>query len=328
MNKKIITGLILLMGISILGIIAVQLVWMNNALRVKNELFSRSVNDAMNNTVMKLEDIHNFGVVNRMVFSDSVRWVNSTSNDFSFTAVPHPDNLLHFPDSLQKAPRPVRIIREFSPKGKNARIAFKMDSDTGSSVESYEFTFDVDADVNNKFRHIIIDGKDSNSEDILFLKRDSFFTENIDSLYSVGLVRIDSIVTNLDTFAVISPDISKRVEIKAGRLKKMANQVVTEISTWDVQTIDNELIKNVLSEELENRDIPINFEYGILKDSVFTEHEAEISDSLKLLNTEYKVDLYPNDIIQKNLKLAVYFPERESFIYRSLNWLLIASFLF
>ena len=51
MNKKIITGLIVLMGISILGIIVVQLVWMNNAIRVKNELFNRGVNEALTNTV-------------------------------------------------------------------------------------------------------------------------------------------------------------------------------------------------------------------------------------------------------------------------------------
>lgn len=57
MNKKNITGLIVLMGISILGIIVVQLVWMNNAIRVKNELFNRGVNEALTNTVNKLEDI-------------------------------------------------------------------------------------------------------------------------------------------------------------------------------------------------------------------------------------------------------------------------------
>ena len=51
MNKKIFTGLVILMGISIFGIIIVQLVWMNNAIKVKNQLFDRSVNEALNNTV-------------------------------------------------------------------------------------------------------------------------------------------------------------------------------------------------------------------------------------------------------------------------------------
>ena len=64
MNKKVFTGLVVLMGISILGIIVVQLVWMNNAIKVKNELFNRSVTEALHQTVNRLEDIHNFTVVN------------------------------------------------------------------------------------------------------------------------------------------------------------------------------------------------------------------------------------------------------------------------
>ena len=90
MNKKIFTGLVLLMGISILGIIAVQLVWMNNALQVKNELFNRGVNEALTNTVKKLEDIHNFGVVNQMIFSDSLHWENDFDEDFDIEFFPHP----------------------------------------------------------------------------------------------------------------------------------------------------------------------------------------------------------------------------------------------
>ena len=76
MNKKVFTGLVILMGVSILGIIIVQLIWMNNALQVKNELFRRGVNEALTNTVNRLEDVHNLGIVNEMIFDDSVRWVH------------------------------------------------------------------------------------------------------------------------------------------------------------------------------------------------------------------------------------------------------------
>jgi two-component system phosphate regulon sensor histidine kinase PhoR len=64
-----------------------------------------------------------------------------------------------------------------------------------------------------------------------------------------------------------------------------------------------------------------------LKDSNIISKQP-VADSLNLLQTEYQVNLYPNDIFQKNLKLAIWFPGRDSFLYRSLNWLLIASFLF
>jgi len=71
MNKKIIVGLIALMGISILAIIIIQLVWMNNAIRVRNELFDRSVNEALNSTANRMETLQDFRMINHFAFDDS-----------------------------------------------------------------------------------------------------------------------------------------------------------------------------------------------------------------------------------------------------------------
>jgi two-component system phosphate regulon sensor histidine kinase PhoR len=38
--------------------------------------------------------------------------------------------------------------------------------------------------------------------------------------------------------------------------------------------------------------------------------------------------MFPNDIFQKNTQLSVYFPDKESFIYKTLNWLLLISLIF
>ena len=84
MNKKVFTGLIILMGISILGIIIVQLVWMNSALKVKTELFERGVTEAMNNTVEHLERLHEVNVVNDMVFGDSLAWATEHEKESNF----------------------------------------------------------------------------------------------------------------------------------------------------------------------------------------------------------------------------------------------------
>ncbi len=319
MNRKIFTGLIVLMGISILGIIAVQLVWMNNAILVKNELFSRSVNEALNNTVNKLEDIHNFGVMNRMLFHDSVFWETNHDENFDFVfSTPS--------DSLPKPRRPVRIIREFNPDRQNMRFEIKIDSTKNLRSGTVAYTYD-DSKKEANTNPVIFDKKLPGDSNVIILRTDTVIT-NVDSLYTVGVIKIDSLLTTLDTFNIISPDVSHRMKIKAGNMKRLATQVVTEIATWDVNEIDKELLQNVLSEELQNKNIPIQFEFGILKDSILVESQSENPDSLHLATTEFQVNLYPNDIIQKNLKLALFFPERDNFIYRSLNWLLIVSFLF
>lgn len=322
MNKKLFAGIIILMGISILGIIAVQLVWMNNAVKVKNELFNRSVNEALNNTVNKLEDLHNFGVVNHMVFDiDSLHWTNEIGERFEDVAPPPPPVLKN--GSTPKPPRPVQIIRQRNSGDKNTRIEIKVDSSQNrKGTYSYQFETKTITNAEN-----LNDENFQNSGNAIFIVNSDTIISNIDSLYKISHIKIDSLLTSLDTLKFLESEFSERVQSKGNRLKLLANKAISEFETWDVLKIDEEQLHKVLAEELLNRDIPIPFEFAILKDSVFV-NKKPVTDSLKLLETEYQVNLYPNDIFQKNLQLALFFPGRENFVYRSLNWLLLASFLF
>ncbi|WP_162055163.1 sensor histidine kinase [Pontibacter pamirensis] len=55
MSKHIIIGVIVLMSISLLGVVGLQLYWINDAIKVKQEQFDRSVNTALTKVVEKLE---------------------------------------------------------------------------------------------------------------------------------------------------------------------------------------------------------------------------------------------------------------------------------
>lgn len=322
MNKKFFAGIIVLMGISILGIIAVQLVWMNNAIRVKNELFNRSVNEALINTVNKLENLHNFGVLNHMVFeTDSFHWANG---NFGFNSVPHPPAPpVRLNNSTVVAPNPAPVIRRYKPGNKNSKVEIKIESNRDNSGA---YSYQMDSETGNN-SNVVVLKNDAKSGNAVFILNNDTIISNVDSLFKISTVKIDSLLVSLDTFNSYLPDISHRAQEKATRLKRIANRVVTEISDWDVRNIDENQVQSVLEEELQNRNIPIQFDYAILKDSNIISKQP-VADSLNLLQTEYQVKLYPNDIFQKNLKLAIWFPGRDSFLYRSLNWLLIASFLF
>ncbi|WP_372650281.1 sensor histidine kinase [Draconibacterium sp.] len=333
MNRKLFAGLIVLMGISILGIIAVQLVWMNNAIRVKNEMFERGVNQALQQTVNRLEDLHNLDVVNEMVFAgDSIDLLQDFDFDVEFDS--DSDNTMRWNVLPGKARvlrqrtdstrRPVRIIREFAPDNQEARIEIHIDNDSNSrKVQSY--TYNLSSSTTGK-SHVVIAGDNPEPGSVVFVKSDTII-RSADSLYTISTVKIDSLLTDLDTFQILAPDISKRVKLKATSLKRMANKVVTEVATWDVRKIDENLIYDVLKKELDENNIPLDFEYGIFRGDELS-FPKPVTDSLEVANTIFQAQLYPNDIFQKDIKLAVVFPDRDSFIYRSLNWLLIASFLF
>ena len=55
MKKKSFTGLVVLMGFSLLGIIMVQFFWMNNAIEVRKEKFNATVYDALNAAVQRAQ---------------------------------------------------------------------------------------------------------------------------------------------------------------------------------------------------------------------------------------------------------------------------------
>ncbi|MFV0591844.1 MAG: sensor histidine kinase [Draconibacterium sp.] len=333
MNRKIFTGLIILMGISILGIITVQLIWMNNAVRVKNEMFGRSVNEALIRTVSRLEDIHNLGLINHMMFTDnSLLWAPSPQTRFNIDFDTDTEFVWQSTsDSVRVKsrtipalpPKPVRIIRQVGPDKKNTVIEIKVQSD--STRQNQTFSYNVST-ATSEDKHTVITQNTGPRNALVFVRQDTIETD-LDSLYAISTVKIDSLFASLDTFKVLRPDLSQRIQLKAGNLKKLANRMVSEVSALDVRQVDKDLINATLKNELEESDIPLDFEFGIIRDSS-TEFPFEVSDSAAVVNTDFQVDMYPNDIFQKHLKLAVYFPEKDRFIYRSLNWLLLASLLF
>jgi len=72
MSKRFFTVLVILMGISLLGIVVVQYYWFASLGRVNKELFGRSVNDALYATVKRLEVHDNIHIVSRSLPDDSL----------------------------------------------------------------------------------------------------------------------------------------------------------------------------------------------------------------------------------------------------------------
>ena len=322
------------MGVSILGIIAVQLVWLNSAVRVKNELFSRSVNEALNNTAEKLEERQNLGVVNQMFFSKDTasRFGNEHGFDFHFEIPePPPPEMMKLPDSLKmkklppvKIP-PVVITRKKISNKNDKQIRVEVEARSDSEQTTSRFEMNGEAFVFSD--EFVFNGKNDFKNQGIFIVDGDTVISNLDSLYSVSMIKIDSLLQSLDSTVHFPSGFSKKIRNKAGNIKQTARQVVTELVSWDANEIDTAQLKTVLDDELKNRDIPIDFQFGIFADTILYAH-SEAADSVELMESEYKVELYPNAIFDRNLRLSVLFPGRENFIFRSLNWLLVASLIF
>lgn len=299
MNKKMITGLIALMGISIIGIILVQLVWMNNAIRVRNELFDRSVNEALTSTTNRLETMQDFRLINHFAFGDSMH----------FQGVPPPPPVPPFAHKRGSA----RVLIPKRPQNPSARhIEMVVKAGRNSNGLHYRIS------TKNDSAH-------SGEDNFIVINTDST-VRKLGSVYAHGINRFDSLAGQIDTWTDSAGQLKQRIEFKTRKLKRVASKVVQEISTWE-EDVPIERVNEVLKKELENRNIPIPFELGILKDSTVT-GKSDRADTLLLDKSKYKVNLYPNGIFQKNALLSVYFPDKDSFIYQTLNWLLFISLIF
>ena len=125
MVRKVITGLILLMGISIAGIIIVQLIWVKNAIRLRNEQFDRGVSDAMHQTVSRLEKIHDVMVIRHLAFPDSLPHFNGKPG-------PPPPFIVHRnPRPVMDKNRPERIIR----KRDQEKVEVEIKTDSGKLTQ-------------------------------------------------------------------------------------------------------------------------------------------------------------------------------------------------
>ena len=298
MNKRFFTFLIILMGFSILGVIAVQLVWMNNALKVKNELFDRSVNEALSNTANRLETERDVKYIARFPFEKEiqkhVQWITSSK--------------------VPPAPpaNPVKIIRHMNTPG-NVEFEFEMDAD--EDVQVIAFTSEDSLQVESK---VFVE-----LQDTIYTNTDVLLTSTHTHLNSIEKI-FDSIVEVSPV--VISPTIQEKVKIRTKKLKSLSEKIVEEISTEKIDVDLNE-IDEILGAELANKKIELDYELAILENDSIQSITNE-TDSLKLADSNYQVKLFPTAVFDRNKKLAVFFPGQNQFIYRSVSWLLFASFIF
>ncbi|WP_430971794.1 sensor histidine kinase [Sunxiuqinia rutila] len=293
MNKRFFTLLMVLMGTSILGIIAIQLIWINQAMQVRNELFDRSVNQALTNTAHRMETQHDVQLITGIPRPGQFHWQTK-----QMPTPPIP-------------PRPVKIIRNSKSPQSSSRIK-------------------LDLSVNDSNVHII----ELNQDSTFNLKNTHSFISKADTIYTTTtalvkstIVKLDSIETIVDTLSYFNPQLKQRLQDKSKNLKNIGNRVIREIIAFEDAPISIDQVNSILKEELQNQNINLSYDAAILEQDTITSMTAQ-ADSLALSHTPYQTNLFPQAIFDRNTQLALFFPTQNRYIYRSVSWLLAASFIF
>lgn len=277
------------MGLSILGIIIVQLVWINNAIRVKNELFDRTVSEVLDNTVTQLETKKDLNFITTIPQSPKVQWKTKQ--------LPPPP------------PKPVKIIRDSIAPGQT-RVEVKVESND-SLVHVFQFNQST--------------GVHSSANSFTSHRHDTIYTTT-NAIVASTTKHLDSLETMIDTIQHLPPKIKKRIAFKSENLKVFSNKLVTEIATFGQDQVSISDLNKILKKELRNKNLELKYDAAILENDTINEM-TEKADSLALLKTKYQTNLFPQSILDQNTRLAIYFPEQNRYIIRSVSWLLLASLI-
>lgn len=87
MNRRLFIWLVILVGISLPGIIAIHFFWVTNPLKMDDELFGKIVNEALNKAVQQLEMGQDVRTLEENLYDDASEWdekrylLNETTNE-------------------------------------------------------------------------------------------------------------------------------------------------------------------------------------------------------------------------------------------------------
>ena len=292
MKKKSLTGLVALMGISLLGIILVQFLWMNNAIQVQNERFAVTIYDALNATVQRVQKEQDANFFIQQFFPGSGTPITEPDTKSNSSQIPYfPQPGLENKDILDN------IIQNQERKRTNlqngtfeAHIEFQTNGEPKQVVITQE-----NIDINNADDVKVVERVISNMEDSI--KRIMGNSGSNDML---------------SMFNQLSYEFNMR-------------------SSNPFNRIDTENLTRILDYELNARGIDIQYEYGILNrnngklTNIYSKEYYKDNSDFK-----YVANLFPNDIMRSwsPLALDIYFPHQSQFIFKSLGLLFGSSLLF
>ncbi|MGQ1786388.1 MULTISPECIES: sensor histidine kinase [unclassified Saccharicrinis] len=292
MKKKSFTGLVALMSFSLLGIILVQFLWMNNAIKVRKEKFNATIYDAMNATVQRMQREQQANYFFRQFIPQ--RHSSITREDTS-----KKNSTPYFPMAGNKQDR--LSPEDLLPKKKSTLSPYNR-----GHIETH-----IEFQQHGKSKEVIIaqNNFDINNEEDIYRAQKAL------QLWQDSINRV----------------IKKSGDLSALNFINQFSFEIERRTTNPTDRIDTENLTRILDYELKARGIDLNYEYAVINknNGVLTQlcsHKYNRDKS----DFGFVADLFPDDLIRSwsPLALDIYFPNQNLFIYQSLNILLGSSLLF
>ena len=118
--------------------------------------------------------------------------------------------------------------------------------------------------------------------------------------------------------------ISKKMDQKTYFVENVLRKMI-KVPPKIEERLDIELLNDLISKELKDRNVPLNFEFAVRKnpDNEFVFHTDGFED---IINSEvYQKALFPNDLTSNPSFLTLYFPDEKNYFIKSLGFMGVSS---
>lgn len=294
MSKNKFIGLIIMMVISLAGIIWVQTLWIRNALDIRNKNFNTAVLISLNNAANIIESDRRMSFFNDFMFNDSLVPDTSSGDVSSYLS-----------------------IGSYSSKdGKNFKYSITNQSVTGSIDSTGRIIFN---------KPVIVHG-DTTFNSASGIPEDSG-SKNTGRLNVPGENKNNR--ANSRSVYINNQEFLDWIKKRASQFQDISDEMIAEVYQWEkTMQVNNSEVAFALQRSFQYSDIETPFEFAVIKDGKVESGTYKESVAGDFLKSKYKVQLFPDNIINKDMVLSVVFPERANYVLGSMVWILGGSLLF
>ena len=299
MNRRLFIFVIILMGVSLAGIILLQLFWISNAISIREEHFNKSVNLALSETAEKLASHENI-----LYLSDR------------FHTFGKPAHIELISDSIDH--------EYFISLDSNGSTSFQynISSSENANFNVSVWTEDDDMVEIREYKHeVSIDS----------LRRTVSRVKAVADVDSITKFITHDIVLVGDDSLVEAPEDGYLIVKRAKDLNEAFIKMAYEIESKPIpieERIDTTLIHEILDATLFNKGIRVPYEFAVLKVDTAKFIALQTADFSKDdLDVKFVVSIFPNELQDVSNFLVLQFPGRNVHILKSMIGVLAASLL-
>ncbi len=310
------------MSVALVGLIGIQVYWINNAVKLRQQKFQTSVNEALGNVVYQYEKLKTAeSLALKMDLRDKRKRLIWQMDSINRAIQRTQDSLIYLQQSKYEHKHGI------APASDDARLEHSVFFTPGDEFAQF-FSSDQDARFEiSVYEEFLVDSEGT------FVKRTR--QKHFESP-NYGPIRKPVLPESEDEAAYYLDSLKQAQTMNLHWLEKradMVNEIFEEIVNVDLYNradkIDTVALDSLLKQQMKNKGIGAEYAYGIFDPFMNAYHlDATDEEVDGILASPHKVNLTPGNVFSQPKFLSIFFPNQNKYLLRTMWLLLTISAMF